>query len=87
MLAAQCIWWLASIIQFAEIFINYEYYTIFPSEYINNLEVSPLPEHVQEESIIQNCNSCELRLDSDTDNYSGFMARELGEAQSILPGN
>jgi len=32
--AAQCIWWLASIIQFTEILIYYRRYKVFPSDYV-----------------------------------------------------
>jgi len=41
--AAQCVWWLASILQFTEILISYRHYPVFPSEYNNHLVVSPLP--------------------------------------------
>jgi len=40
--AAQRIWSLASIIQFTEILIYYRLYTVFPSEYVNNLMISPV---------------------------------------------
>jgi len=40
--AAQCTWWLASIIQFTEVLIYYRHYEIFPSDYIKNLVVTPL---------------------------------------------
>ena len=39
---ALCIWWLAHIIQFTEILIFYCHYRVFPSEYVNNLVLSPL---------------------------------------------
>jgi len=38
--AAQCIWWLASIIQFTEILTYYQLYNIFPSDYLNNAIVT-----------------------------------------------
>jgi len=38
--AAQCIWWLASIIQFMEIVTYYQCYKLFPSDYVNNLVVT-----------------------------------------------
>jgi len=41
--AAQCIWWLASIIQLSEILSYYRQYTIFPSEYLRECIVTPLP--------------------------------------------
>jgi len=40
--AAQCVWWLATIIRFTEILIYYLHYKVFPSEYVNDLGVSPL---------------------------------------------
>jgi len=40
--APQCIWWLASIIQFTKILIYYCHHKIFTSDYINNLVVSPV---------------------------------------------
>jgi len=39
--AAQCVWWLASIIQSTEILLCDQNYKIFPSEYINNSVVMP----------------------------------------------
>jgi len=39
---AQCIWWLASMIQFMEILIYYRHYQIFPSDYVINYVVTPL---------------------------------------------
>jgi len=41
--AAQCIWWLASIIQYMEILLFYRQYQIFPSYYVKNCIVTPLP--------------------------------------------
>jgi len=42
--AAQCIWWLASIIQYTEILLFYRQYKIFPSYYVKNCIVTRLPE-------------------------------------------
>jgi len=42
--AAQCIWWLASIIQYTEILRFYLEYQIFPSDYVKNCVVTPLIE-------------------------------------------
>jgi len=53
--AAQCIWWLASIIQYMEILLFYWRYQIFPSYYVKNCIVTPLPavnEEVQPEKEI-----------------------------------
>jgi len=49
--AAQCIWWLASIIQFREILTYYRQYKIFPSEYLKNIVVTPLPNNRDIEEI------------------------------------
>jgi len=50
--AAQCIWWLASIIQFTEIFTYYWQYNMFPSDYIKNDVVTPLLEWSVEGSFV-----------------------------------
>ena len=42
-IAAQCIWWLASIIEVTEILIYYRQYRLFPSDYVKNLAVTALP--------------------------------------------
>jgi len=47
--AAHCICWLTSISQLTEILIYYRHYKTFPSDYINNLEVTPLPNQVTED--------------------------------------
>lgn len=51
--AAQCIWWLTSKIKFTEILIYYRHYRILPSDYVHNLDVSPLPERAKVGSMIQ----------------------------------
>jgi len=50
--AAQCIWWLASIIQYTEILKFYFKYQTFPSEYIKDCIVMPLPNPVNKEIIV-----------------------------------
>jgi len=40
--AEQCIWWLASLIQFMVILIYYQRYTVFLCDDIDNPEVTPL---------------------------------------------
>jgi len=40
--AAQCIWWLTSIIQYTEILLFYRQYNIFLSYYVKNCIVTPL---------------------------------------------
>jgi len=61
--AAQCIWWLASIIQFTEILTYYRQYKIFPSEYLGDCIVSPLPD--KKVRLIPEDDIPELSLDSD----------------------
>jgi hypothetical protein len=40
--AAQCIWWLAHLIQWTEVLTYYRHYRIFPSEYKEPIEGEPL---------------------------------------------
>lgn len=40
---AQCMWWLASIIQYTEILHFYRRYKSFPSYYVKNQIATPLP--------------------------------------------
>jgi len=42
--AAQCVCWLASMIQYTDILLFYRRFKIFPSYYVKNCTVSPLPE-------------------------------------------
>jgi len=65
--ATQCIWWLASIIQFTEIFVYYRHYKIFPSDYINNLVVTPIPDQVPEEILVPESDTPLLDLAIDPD--------------------
>jgi len=41
--AAQCVWWLASVIQYTEILLFYRQFNIFPSYWVTNCIVTPLP--------------------------------------------
>jgi len=54
--AAQCIWWLASIIQYIELLRFHLEYNTFPSEYLRDCVVTPLPEKLSDELIISNEN-------------------------------
>jgi hypothetical protein len=55
--AAQCVWWVASLIQLTDILVYYHRYNIFPSEYQNQFEESSVsntrksPEIVPERDI------------------------------------
>jgi len=60
--AAQCIWWLAGIIQYKEILRFYFEYQVFPSEYIKDCVVTPLPERTSEEIAIPDDDISELDL-------------------------
>ena len=40
--AAQCIWWIAGIMQFTEILTYYRHSKVFPSEYVANLLITSL---------------------------------------------
>ena len=50
--AAQCIWWVGSIIQYTEILRFHLKYNIFPSDYIRNCTVSLLPSQIHKETIV-----------------------------------
>jgi len=60
--AAQCIWWLASIVQYTEILKFYFEYQVFPSEYVRDLVVTPLPVQSSQEEIFFEDNISELNL-------------------------
>jgi len=81
LLAAKCIWWVVSIIQFTEILINYRHYKLFPSEVIRDCYVTPLPQTASKKMAIP---ESDIRLfdighDSDCEGY-------LSQA-TILPRN
>jgi len=80
--AAQCIWWLAGIIQYAVILKYYRLYGIFPFDYVENCLVSPIVR--AEKSIISDSRISELMFDSDIGYHSTSVEREFAEAQSIL---
>jgi len=58
--AKQCIWRLASIIQFTDILIYYWHYRIFRSDYGKNLVVMPLRNRLPSEEMIPESNILEL---------------------------
>jgi len=64
--AAQCIWWLANIIQFTEILSYDRHYKVFPSNYVANLLVTPLQQDTAEKDLVKESNIPLLNLD----NYS-----------------
>jgi len=81
--AAQWIWWLASIIQFTEIWIYYRYYKIFPSDCIKNCKITPL--NMVTESFVLDSDIPNIQLDSDMECCSILVTKETSEARSILP--
>jgi len=85
--AAQWIWWLASIIQYTEIFKFYLEYRIFSSTYFKNCIVTPLPERVPNEMVIPDSDIPELQLESGTEYRFKLVSRDIAEARSILPVN
>jgi len=60
--AAQCIWWLASIIRYTEISKFYLEYQIFPSDYIRDCVISPLPNQDMKERIFPDSDIPDLDL-------------------------
>jgi len=60
--AAQCIWWLASIIQYTDqLRFNFEY-QVFPSEYVRDCAVTPFPDQLHKEMIFLEDTISELDL-------------------------
>jgi len=66
----QCIWWLASIIQFTEILTNYRQCKIFPANYLNKVVVTPLPESLFTVSLIPDLNIPELNIATEVNQLS-----------------
>jgi hypothetical protein len=50
--AAQCIWWLANLIQFTEVLTYFRHYRIFPSEYKESTEEATVRESLSNDSSI-----------------------------------
>jgi len=65
--AAQCIWWLTSMVQNTKIFRLYLEYQIFPSEYIENCDLTPLLKRVPEVTITPESDIPVLLIDADTE--------------------
>jgi len=85
--AAQCIWWLASIIQYTEIFKFYLEYQIIPWTYGEDCVVTPLPRRVHEETIIPDSDIPEPQSDFDTAYCSKSTSQYIAEERSIVPVN
>jgi len=65
--AAQCIWWLASIIQYTEILKYYVDYQVFPSDYVRDCIVTPLLHHDHSGAIVPDSEIPALNLNCDSD--------------------
>jgi len=85
--AARCIWWLASIIQYTEIFKFYLESQIFPSTNVKDCVVTPHPKRVPEETIIPDSDIADLQLGLDTEYRSKSTSQDIAEERSILPVN
>jgi len=83
--ATQCIWWLASIIQYTEILKFYLQYQVLPSEYIENCVVTPLAQ--PSDAVDHNSDIPEIQLDLDMDYHTKTIQQDVAEVQSILPNN
>jgi len=64
--AAHCILWLASKSQYTELLSNYQRYKIFPSAYIINCEITPLPNPESKGSSVPEPDIPELDLNTDS---------------------
>jgi len=65
--AAHSVQWLASILQFTEILIYYQQYKIFPSNYISNCEMPPLPIWAPEGTMIPEWDISTMTVDENLD--------------------
>ena len=75
--AAQCVWWLASIIQYTEILNYYVQYQTFPSEYVRDCILTPLPSCDNEGTIIPESDIPVLNLNRDSDIEEQLSEEEL----------
>lgn len=85
--AAQCIWWLVSIIQYTEILKYHLEYNPYPSVYLRDCIVTPLPRQEDKGDLVSELDIPELQLASDAVFRSQSIQREVAEAWSILPNN
>jgi len=80
--AAQCISWVVSIIQFTEILIYYRHYHIFPSDYVKDLVLTPLPcqsplkEIVPESEIPELDLAEEISIESSEESYIEHLSKK-----------
>jgi len=85
--AAQCIWWLASIILCTEILTYYWWYTIFPSNYIDNLVITPLPHQSGKGSLVPESDFPVLDIAMEISNNNSDQETTVHPARNkLLPG-
>jgi len=84
--AAQCVWRLASIIQYTEILRFYFECQAFPSEYVRDLVVTPLPDRPSKNIFIPTDNISELDLaEENIAEFSGRSFIEHPSRKKFLP--
>jgi len=74
---AQCIWWLASIIQYTEVLTYYFDYQIFPSEYLRDCIVTPLLQKDNSGTIVPDSDIPEIDLHLNSDIEDQLSGEEL----------
>jgi len=84
---AQCIWWLASVIQYTGILQLYFDYQKFPSEYVRDCIVTPLPWLDDSGATIPDSNIPALDLHYNTDIEEQLSEEELPIESRINKGN
>jgi len=75
--AAQCIWWLASIIQYTEVLTYYFDYQIFPSECLRDFTVTLLPQKDDSGTIVPDADTPEIGLILNSDIKNQLSGEEL----------
>jgi len=84
--AAQCVWWLASIIEFTDILTYHHHCKIFPLDYLNNVVVTPLPGCSNQRLSVPETNVPALDISTDTlDNISNWDFRSHSSWNELLP--
>lgn len=83
----QCIWWLASIVQFTEIRTYYLLYRIFPSDYIKKTMVTPLLRRSVEGSSVRESGIPSWDITTDITEHSPDPAVAIySSREKLLPG-
>jgi len=76
--ATQCIWWLASVIQYTERLKYYFEYQLFPSDYLRDCTVTPLINPVVNRSIVS-----EFIIPDLNRNYLSDIEQEILQQKSL----